>query len=197
MIRVCLELLNMNSTLEIISHDNAKHLSKEVIRKYNPSHVLAIERPGRAFDGNCYSMRGEVLTDLVPNSDLLFIEAKKKNITTIAIGDGGNEMGMNKVRREVVKNVNNGDKICSVTSADCLIVAGVSNWGGYAISAALSLLSNRMLLHESPLERDLLKKIVSVGAVDGCTKESTYTVDGLSLEENLNVFNQIKKIAIV
>ncbi|MPN63372.1 hypothetical protein SDC9_211130 [bioreactor metagenome] len=40
----------------------------------------------------------------------------------------------------------------------------------------------------------MLKSAVDAGAVDGCTKKRSLTVDGLSLEDNLNAFMSIKNI---
>ena len=60
----------------------------------------------------------------------------------IAIGDGGNELGMGKVIDQIYNNpkISNGQLIGAVTSADYLIAASVSNWGGYALAAACALL---------------------------------------------------------
>jgi hypothetical protein len=56
----------------------------------------------------------------------------------LAIGDGGNELGMGKVMDEIVKNpkIANGEKIGCCVAADCFFAASVSNWGGYALSVA-------------------------------------------------------------
>ena len=62
-------------------------------------------------------------------------------ITTVGIGDGGNELGMGKVRSQIVQHVPKGETTGSVISCDYLITCGVSNWGGFAVSAALDILS--------------------------------------------------------
>ncbi len=186
-----LKTKGMNTLVEIIYHEKELELSKRLIEKYRPSHVVAIERPGRAIDGRIYSMRGEDLSDLVPNTDILFEESKKQGIITIAVGDGGNEIGMGKIRPYIVDAVHKGDQICAAFETDILIIAGVSNWGGHALAAALSLEAQRMLLHDLNTERALLKSIVQSGAVDGCTKKRTLTVDGLSLAENLAVLKSL------
>lgn len=164
-----------------------------LLERYAPSHVIAVERPGRAKDGRCYSMRGEDLSDIVPDTDVLFKKARARKLTTIAVGDGGNEVGMGKVRSHITGAVSLGEKISAQFAADYLVVAGVSNWGAYALAAALSLLSRRLLLHDTPAEARLLDSIVRAGAVDGCTGESAPTVDGLSLAENLEIHEMLKK----
>lgn len=183
----CREVKSLTCPIETIPADSESMFYQELLNKYNPTHVIAIERPGRASDGRCYSMKGEDLSDIVPNTDILFEEADNQGIITIAVGDGGNEVGMGKIKSYVINFVNNGKKICAAVKTDFLIVAGVSNWGGHALSAALSILARIMLLHDTETEVKLLESIVEAGAVDGCTKKRTTTVDGLSLEDNLNI----------
>ena len=73
---------------------------------------------------------------------IFHIALKKKDIITIGIGDGGNEVGMGKVYDDVLKYVPFGDVIASTISCDYLISCGVSNWGGFAVAVGLSVLSN-------------------------------------------------------
>lgn len=182
------------ASIETVPYRDAEGFCDTLLKKYNPSHIVAIERPGRAKDGRCYSMRGEDLSDIVPNTDVLFKRSKELGITTLAVGDGGNEVGMGKVESFVKESVNKGDLINAVVSSDYLIVAGVSNWGGHALAAALSILSGTMLLHDSKTEKMLLESMLQAGAVDGCTKKSALTVDGLSLEANLEILDQLRNI---
>ncbi|MFZ5967778.1 MAG: DUF4392 domain-containing protein [Bacillota bacterium] len=190
----CIKTKNLEIPVEIMPYGKEKEFSNHMLLKYRPSHVVAVERPGRAADGKCYSMRGEDLSDLVPNTDILFEESKKRQITSIAVGDGGNEIGMGRVRDHVVASVHRGREICAVLCTDYLVVAGVSNWGGHALAAALSLLTKKMLLHNAGEEIKLLKGMVAAGAVDGCTKKREMTVDGLCLEENLNILQLLRNV---
>ncbi len=190
----CCLVKELIASIEIVPYMDAEGFCNNLLKKYNPSHIVAIERPGRAKDGRCYSMRGENLSDIVPNTDILFKRSKALGITTLAVGDGGNEVGMGKVASFVKDSVNKGDLINAAVSSDYLIVAGVSNWGGHALAAALSILSGTMLLHDSKTEKILLESMLQAGAVDGCTKESTPTVDGLSLEVNLEILDQLRNI---
>lgn len=190
----CCLVNDIIASIETVPYRDAEGFCDTLLKKYNPSHIVAIERPGRAKDGRCYSMRGEDLSDIVPNTDVLFKRSKELGITTLAVGDGGNEVGMGKVESFVKESVNKGDLINAVVSSDYLIVAGVSNWGGHALAAALSILSGTMMLHDSKTEKILLKSMLQAGAVDGCTKKSTLTVDGLSLEANLEILDQLRNI---
>ncbi|XP_062253520.1 D-glutamate cyclase, mitochondrial-like isoform X3 [Platichthys flesus] len=116
-------------------------------------HLVAIERSGRAEDGNYYNMRGVNIKHLVDPIDDLFIAAKDiPGIITTGIGDGGNELGMGKLKETVKNLMPNGTLIACDVPADYAITAGVSNWGGYAVACGL------YLLHTCPSHQRYLKK---------------------------------------
>uniref|UniRef100_A0A4X2LZN5 D-glutamate cyclase, mitochondrial n=1 Tax=Vombatus ursinus TaxID=29139 RepID=A0A4X2LZN5_VOMUR len=105
-------------------------------------HLVAIERSGRAADGNYYNARKVNIKHLVDPIDDLFLAAQKiPRISSTGIGDGGNELGMGKVKTSVKKYIKNGDVIACDVEADFAVIAGVSNWGGYALACALYLLN--------------------------------------------------------
>ncbi|XP_036171474.1 D-glutamate cyclase, mitochondrial isoform X3 [Myotis myotis] len=58
------------------------------------------------------------------------------------VGDGGNELGMGKVKEAVKSHIRNGDVIACDVEADFAVIAGVSNWGGYALACALYILNS-------------------------------------------------------
>ena len=108
--------------------------------------------------------------------------------TTIGIGDGGNEIGMGKIPHEtIVKNIPNGDLIHCRVPTDHLIVAGVSNWGAYALAAGVYVLRGVKPpadLFDPDREREILEVMVREGPlVDGVTGKQTATVDGLTWDE--------------
>ncbi|XP_018414028.1 PREDICTED: UPF0317 protein C14orf159 homolog, mitochondrial [Nanorana parkeri] len=116
-------------------------------------HLVAIERAGRASDGNYYNARKINIKHLVDPIDDLFEAAQNiRGISTTGIGDGGNELGTGKVKELVRKHIPNGDTIACDVAADFTVIAGVSNWGGYAVSCALYLL-NTCEIHERYLRR--------------------------------------------
>ena len=71
-----------------------------------------------------------------------FSAYKSEKIATIGIGDGGNEIGMGKVHQQVIEHILNGQNIASTVATDHLVTAGVSNWGGSALVAALRVLNH-------------------------------------------------------
>lgn len=194
-LRIGAKLLNLKAVISIFEENKEEEQSEEIFRKYKPDHVIGIERPGRGCDNRCYSMRGEDITSFCPNTDLLFIKAKENNIPTSAVGDGGNEVGMGKVRDFVIKYVNKGNIICAQFCSDNLIVAGVSNWGAFGICVGLCLLNNNMVMYDEETYEKIMKEMVKAGAVDGYSKKRETTVDGLTYEENLEVFMKLRDLA--
>jgi hypothetical protein len=144
-----------------------------------------------------HTMRGHIITDHMEPAHLLFerlVEASRKRdrpaetLTTIAIGDGGNEIGMGKVPWEVIaKNVPGGDLVACRVPVDYNIVCGVSNWGGYALAAGAWHCAGRAFdaeLFSPDAEHDLWEKIVrETNLVDGMTGQRTLTVDGLAWDD--------------
>ena len=189
-----LKSIDLEIALETISKHDEIDFYKIILDKYNPDCLLSIERPGEAADGLMHSMTGECISGLVPSMDNLFKEAKRRGICTIGIGDGGNEIGMGKIRDYVVNNVPYGDIIAAAFATDYLILAGISNWGAHALVAALSILCGKKLLYSTETGVELLKTMVSIGAVNGVTKENTLTVDGLSLEDNIRILNELRAV---
>ena len=172
-----------------LAQDVAERQIDELVAAFKPTQVLAIERPGSAADGHRYSMRGEILDDLAPAADRLL--APRPSCPTIAIGDGGNELGMGSLRESLKARVTHGDLIFCTTPADYVIPAGISNWGASALVAALSLLSGRLLLRRPEHERAVLQALLAAGAVDGCTRQPTLSVDGLDWDDYATTIAEI------
>lgn len=187
-------MLGLDCGLHCLPRKFAKRDAVRILDRFKPSHLVSIERPGRAGDGRLYSMRGEDLSDLIPGVDELFEVASKRKIVTIAIGDGGNELGMGRVADIVADCVNHGKTIANRTAADHLIVAGVSNWGAHGLVAAMSVITRVCLLYEPDREWALLKELVDHGAVDGVTHRNEMSVDGHDALENLRMFESFLKI---
>ncbi|KAG8449052.1 hypothetical protein GDO86_015924 [Hymenochirus boettgeri] len=166
-------------------------------------HLVAIERAGRASDGNYYNARKINIKHLVDPIDNLFVTAQHiEGITSTGIGDGGNELGTGKVKEAVRKHIKNGDTIACDIAADFAVIAGVSNWGGYAVACALYLLNNceiheryvrkavgfsklkeenylKSSLPDVNKEENLLRILVDHGIRSGVTGNLAMEVDGL------------------
>jgi len=156
------------------------------LAKLQPAAVISIERPGLSADGSYYNMRGEDITSGTGFFDPYITAA---DCPTIAIGDGGNEIGMGNIR-EAIANL---DINAAETGCDELLVADVSNWGAYGLIALLGLWQQRDLLAEiSPLA--ILNYLSGHGSVDGVTRENTLTEDGLEAAEGQQVIDELRAI---
>ncbi|WP_048159918.1 glutamate cyclase domain-containing protein [Thermococcus barophilus] len=153
--------------------------------------LISVETVGRAKDGKYYSMSGFEVKTTTP-FDEIFLEAKKLGIPTIGIGDGGNEIGMGKIRHLIEKYIPLGGKIASIVDTDELIVSAVSNWGAYGLVAQVSLEVGENLL-EGWDERKNLQVIVSAGLIDGIIKKPAMSVDGISVDIHEKIVELLKE----
>ena len=135
-----------------------------------PDLVISIERPGTAADGHCYNMAGDDISAACSSAEP-YLELA--TCPTIAIGDGGNELGMGKAQA-ALSALNIRAAICD---CDELIVADVSNWAAYALHALVQWLDNKPQ-HLALDVQEALAYLVAVGAVDGVTGLPTPTEDG-------------------
>ena len=163
----------------ITDDDSSREFAANLLAEMNPSVLIAIERCGLTSEGKYRNMRGRDITDHNARIDHLF----DSDVPSVGIGDGGNEIGMGNLAAEVPL-VESLVKLPCITRTTKLMLASVSNWGGYGLAAALSEQSGNNLLPSIEDEQDLVKKTVDLGAVDGMSAKQEYKVDGFTLEEN-------------
>jgi D-glutamate cyclase len=170
----------------------------ETWRGVGITHAISIERCGRSADGAPRNMRGLDISSYTAPLDELFTAGPWE---TIAIGDGGNEIGMGTLPRELIaRHVEHGATIACVTAARHLIVAGVSNWGAYALLGALAVLREdwraKLLACLDPeLDRAVLKITVERGpAVDGVSRLRAMTVDNLDITVHHEKLREIRTL---
>lgn len=152
---------------------------------------------------HCHNMRGEIIDAHTAEMHELFDvshpsrtrerrpssapnSASDFGLTTIGIGDGGNEIGMGCVAWEDLERRLSGEQSGRVpcrVATDWNILAGTSNWGAYALAAATLLLRGQQLLlapFDAAQQQQALEYLVTHGpAVDGVTRRREATVDGL------------------
>ena len=188
---IALERVGPSHTVESIGHQmEGTSLTKERFKEEVPP----------AHHDRCHTMRGRDITELMAPAHRLF---QKEPIQvaeiSIGIGDGGNEIGMGKIAWDTIrKNIENGAMIACRVPTDYLIVAGISNWGAYALAAGISLARGQKLdaeLFDTEKERQILQLMVEKGLlVDGRTAEATPTVDGVAFEEYIQPLGRIREI---
>jgi hypothetical protein len=145
-------------------------------------------------------MRGRDITELMAPAHRLFQkEPIRVAEITIGIGDGGNEIGMGKIAWDTIrKNIDNGAMIACRVPVDYLVVAGISNWGAYALAAGIALVRGQKLdpaLFDPEKECQLLQLMVEKGPlVDGKTSEPTATVDGVAFDDYIVLLAKIRAL---
>jgi hypothetical protein len=82
----------------------------------------------------------------------------------------------------------------ATTATTHLVIASVSNWGGYGIAAGLSILEGKDLLNSRADETQLINNMVERGAVDGMHLTRIPAVDGFTLEENLVILDRLHRV---
>jgi len=145
-----------------------------------------VERPGVAEDGRYYNMRKEDITEYAAKYDLFF---ELCTCPTIAFGDGGNEIGMGNLNREL----SHMSIIPSITKCDELVIATVSNWGVYGVIAAMSLeLGKDLFKLFDPAE--IANHLLENGSVDGVTLRAENSEDGFPISVGLSIILRLREL---
>jgi hypothetical protein len=147
----------------------------------------------------CYS-RGGIGTPHVGKTDPLVALCRARAVTTIGIGDGGNELGMGNAGGILRSLLTFGDAsynggIVPAQETDFVVPTTVSNWGGYGLAAALAArLGQPDILHDEATERRMLLAASLEGLIDGVTGATLPTSDGLSEEIHAAVVTMLRAL---
>jgi Domain of unknown function (DUF4392) len=204
-------LKTLDEPSDVVPYPTAPDGARRLLDAERPTHLVAIERPGRNRAGDYLNMRGVSVAAWNAPIDELFVVAGAerparaeggqrktragsdlRRPVTIGIGDGGNEIGMGVVRAKLARLDALRARIATVVSVDHLVVAGVSNWGGYGVVAALARLTGLDLLHTGEIERRLIAACVAAGACDGVTRRREPTVDSLNADIHAAVVDLLR-----
>jgi hypothetical protein len=187
----------LGETTAVLVFDGASDAAgaaRRVLESESPTHLVSVERPGRTRDGDYRNARGMSVKPWNQPLDALFLAAPRR-VTTVGIGDGGNEIGMGNVRARILRTRVLPPAITSVVKVRHLVVAGTSNWGAWGVVAELSRLARRPLLHSAEEERRMVEACVAAGAVDGITRRPEPTVDGLPLAAHVGMLELLRLFA--
>ena len=163
--------------------------------------AFAIEKPGVNAAGHLHTWDGRRIEGGSVPIDSLFENLTAAGKLTIAIGDRGNEIGFGTIREELLSLVPEarrctcgcGGGTAAVTAAALLFPAAVSNWGAYALSAALALeLADRTLLHLPEQEERLLNVAAVRGCRDGLLRTAAFRVDGISGSISIRIVDAMR-----
>lgn len=170
--------------------------AKDLFAQLKPAALISIERLGPNRKGVIHGATG--IAGWSPQVDLtpIFTTAAATGVFSIGIGDVGNEIGFGRIQ-EVVRDVQPYGKKCqcpcedgmaTVVATDVLVVAAVSNWGGYGIEAALSLLLNRPDLPHSPaMAERILTRCTEAGGIEAIHCTQTFSCDGIAGEGHVSM----------
>ena len=184
--------------------DKAAAQADEIIAKAKPSAVVSIECPGANEKGYYHNAIGLDVTPLEAKQDILFEKIQQMGILNIAIGDLGNEIGMGAIADTLEKyipyakegacNCDCKGGIAVKTKADNLITATVSDWGCYAMIAAIAyLLEDVETMHTTELEKEAIMCASNSGMID-MYGWLIPAVDGFGLEINLPIVGLMREM---
>ena len=147
--------------------------------KHNPSFLVAVERPSINQNDIYCNMNGDDVSSYVGKIDYMFNEALEKNIPTIGVGDGGNEIGMGNIYKSTTHILPFGNIIASRPRTTSF--SGEPRYGIGAYMALLQLYQSTgsQLMHDANFEKNLIETCIKSGALDGISKKSSCSVDGL------------------
>ena len=173
----------------IMDDDASIGFASELLSRLEPSLLISIERCGLTKDGTYLNMRDVDISPQTARLDHLFLQHPR----TIGIGDGGNEIGMGNLA-QFIPGVETLPRNPSTTTTTHLVISSTSNWGGYGLVAALSLLVGRDLLPRQEEEANLIRRMVDLGAVDGVTGKADYSVDSMDLVTHSQALSRLHEL---
>ncbi|MDP5138215.1 DUF4392 domain-containing protein [Rheinheimera baltica] len=170
--------------IKVNQYDALPTIASVALTELKPQLVISIERPGFNAQQRYANMRGEDISARCASFDYFLTQA---HCPTIGIGDGGNEIGMGNLYQQVsALNITP-----CVTQCDELIVADVSNWAAWGLTAMVSLLRGENRLSDAnPLA--ILQYLSAKGSVDGVTRLNTLTEDGLAHTEGQQLIDDLQ-----
>lgn len=170
------------AVLPIASDGSAEKQAAGYLDAYKPAMVISIEKLGPNPQGIAHTSTGTPTAGERARAECLFDEAARRGIPSLGIGDNGNELGFGLIADAVAKYKPNGAKLCTRVKTDVLVPANTSNWGAYAVEAALAAATGRPeIMHSAEVERRMIEACVVTGGADGSTGRHILQVDGMPM----------------
>ena len=161
----------------------------ELLRTVQPCGMISIERCGRNVKGDYANMHGESVRNHTAKIDELF-EKAYGSVPTIGVGDGGNEIGMGKLADVIEEKL---DLMPCRVKTDCLVIASVSNWGAYGITAYVAKLTGEPVFPALEEVERYLSRTILLGSVDGVLQKNVCSVDGYPLAESEMIYRLLQQ----
>jgi len=188
-----------------LGHHEGKKAADSLIAALNPAVCIAVERGGMNEFDRIHSMSGFDTGEFQAKLDYLFRTASKNNIPTLAIGDGGNEIGMANIAADIRHKIVNGTScqcpcgagITPCTPVDILLTATISNWGAYAVCALLAAASGLVdTMNDAGKEKRVLRMTAEAGFHDPLYGLVAPSVDGCQEPVHLSVVTLMREIVL-
>lgn len=186
-----------------IDHDEAHKEAIKILDELKPKVIIAIERPGWNAKKVHHSGAGFDISDITAKTDYVFLEAQKRKIITIGIGDLGNELGMGFIKEAILKHIPLAEKclcncnsgIASDVSSDIGIICNISNWGAYGVEACLAALCGELeVMHDTKTEKNMIRECVRAGGIDPVSGLLRPYVDGDSEDIHACIIEMLRSI---
>ncbi|RLI64418.1 MAG: hypothetical protein DRO88_07365 [Promethearchaeia archaeon] len=140
-----------------------------------PPVMISIEYPGQNIKGICHNMKGYPLSQHIFDIESMIDSEPPKY--WLGIGDGGNELGLGKIRSRIIKVIKFGKScrcecgggIAAFRSSNEFLLGITSNLASLIITYELSILFGETLKYSWKKETQLLARLNSLGIIDGIT----------------------------
>lgn len=187
--------------LDVYPTDDTASAFAQAVMDLNPAAVICVEKKGVNSVGVPHSATGRQSTAARAPAEHLVELARSRGIYTVGIGDNGNEIGFGLIVDAVRKFKPYGSKcqcpcgsgLATVNATDGLVVANISNWGAYALTAVVALLTQHYeLVHDGDAEGRALELCMRAGAADGRTGRPLFAEDGVPGRLNAHFVDMLR-----
>lgn len=183
------------AVLPLSAGDDAPEQAAALLDRLAPSLLIAIEKLGPNPDGIAHTASGKPTQGPRARAEHLFDLAKARGLTTIGIGDNGNEIGYGLIIDAVRRHKPGGAALATRVATDILVPANTSNWGAYGIVAALAAILGRPeIMHDPDDEARMIEACVAAHGVDGSTGRHILQVDGMPLDVQCGLVAMLRGI---
>jgi hypothetical protein len=172
-----------------ISIPNATMYFENMVTKNRPVAFVSVERCGRNITNSYSNMHQMDITRYTAPLDELFLLNSSDSLK-IAIGDGGNEIGMGLLKEVIDERFSVSP---CVVSADHLVIATVSNWGALGLMAYLQACSGVEVMPTGTELKEYFDHILACGATDGIRGAGSISADGFDIEIDLEILKALQE----
>lgn len=153
--------------LEVLPRDvrEAKAACDRIHEIAKPSVLLVSEKMGPSDIGIYRTGPGFDLSAIAGKTQQLVDSFRDRGLLTIGVGDGGNEVGMGRIK-DTVREVFSGDSASALVT-DVLVVAATGNLGCYGIETVLAAAwGMEEVLHNNEIEKRMELGTIFGGLID-------------------------------